>query len=127
MEIGKKEIGKALQKARKEAGFKSARIFAEYMNMAVTKYTEYEQGRCAFTYEQAWEFADALGCTMDELGGREWPQPAVADMPPDEQELVDCYRSVDGERKDRLLKNARDAALVAKKDEPGALPLPQSA
>ena len=123
----RKSIGKSLQKKRKEAGFKSARAFSEYMNIPVSKYTPYEQGQRGFSYEQAWEFADALGCTMDELGGREWPQPAVADMPPDEQELVDCYRSVDGERKDRLLKNARDAALVAKKDEPGALPLPQSA
>lgn len=120
-----KQIGKTLQARRKAAGFKSARAFAECLGIPPTRYAEYEQGRCAFTYEQAWEFADALDCTMDELGGREWPQaPAVPDMPPDEQRLMGCYRDLDRERKDRLLKTAQDA-LAAKKDEPSSLALPQ--
>ena len=120
-----KQIGKALQARRKAAGFKSARVFAEFMKISVSKYTTYEQGQRAFSYRQAWEFADALDCTMDELGGREWPQaPAVPDMPPDEQRLVGCYRDLDRERKDRLLKTAQDA-LAAKKDEPSSLALPQ--
>ena len=84
----------------------------------------WEREETAISLEDSVKVADVLDCTPNDLCG--WTERGhAADMPPDEQELVDCYRSVDGERKDRLLKNARDAALVAKKDEPGALPLPQ--
>ena len=62
-----------LQAMRKAAGFKSARAFAEHIGMNVSTYTDYEQGRRMFALEQAWEFADALGCTLDELAGRTPP------------------------------------------------------
>ena len=60
-----------LQEVRKKAGFKSARAFAEHIGMPVATYTDYEQGRRSFTLEKAWEFADALECSLDELAGRE--------------------------------------------------------
>ena len=63
-----------LQKVRKKAGYKSARAFAEAYGMNTSTYTDYEQGRHAFTLEQAWDFADFLGCTLDELAGREFPR-----------------------------------------------------
>ena len=43
--------------------------------MPVATYTDYEQGRRSFTLEKAWEFADALGCSLDELAGRSWEDP----------------------------------------------------
>ena len=69
-----------LQKLRKEAGFRSARVFAEFMDIPLGTYTDYEQGRRNFALEQAWLFADALGeamgrfVTLDELAGRKAPQ-----------------------------------------------------
>ena len=75
----KKQVGKRLQAARKAAGFKSAKAFAEHLGIPVSKYTEYEQGRYGFTFEQAWQFADVLNCTLDELGGRDAPECHYAD------------------------------------------------
>lgn len=115
-----------LKELRKKAGFRTQRDIAERLGIKERKYASWEREEVAIGLEDAYILAVTLDCTPNDLCG--WTERGHAvDMPPDEQELVDCYRSVDGERKDRLLKNARDAALVAKKDEPGALPLPQSA
>ena len=62
-----------LQEMRRKAGFKSARAFAESIPMNPVTYTQYEQGIRNFTLEKAWEFADLLGCSLDELAGRQWP------------------------------------------------------
>ena len=69
----KKTIGKNLQKLRKEAGFKSSDEFANFLNMKPSRYVEYEQGRASFTMLRAWEIADALKCSLDELAGRDFP------------------------------------------------------
>lgn len=69
-----KSIGRNLQRLRKDAGFKSAKAFAEYIGISPARYTEYEQGRRCFNYDQALVFADALGCTMDELAGRSFKE-----------------------------------------------------
>ena len=113
-----------LKELRKKAGFRTQRDIAERLGIKERKYASWEREEVAIGLEDAYTLAVTLNCTPNDLCG--WTERGhAADMPPDEQELVDCYRSVDGERKDRLLKNARDAALVAKKDEPVALPLPQ--
>ena len=65
---------------RKEAGYRSAKEFAEKMGMSVGTYTDYEQGRRKFTLEKAWEFADVLGCTLDDLAGRDFPQSGEASL-----------------------------------------------
>lgn len=59
-----------LQKMRKEAGWKSARAFAEYIGVPVDTYTQWEQGKRTLNIETAWDLADALGCTIDEIAGR---------------------------------------------------------
>ena len=69
----RKMIGKHLQQIRKNAGFSSAKSFAEAIGFNPNTYTQYEQGLAGFNYEQAWKMADALHCSLDELGGREWP------------------------------------------------------
>lgn len=85
-----------LQEMRRKAGFKSARSFAESIKMNPTTYTQYEQGIRNFTLEKAWEFADALECSLDELAGRPWPpQGAISD--PGETALVSAYRDLSDE------------------------------
>lgn len=75
----KKKLGSSLQSARKKAGFKSSASFAEYMGISKDTYTGYEQGRISMSFKQAWQFADALHCTLDELGGRIPPKIPIAD------------------------------------------------
>ena len=99
----KKEIGLALQTARKNAGYKSAKLYAEHMGYNVSTYTDWEQGRHLFTYEQAWQMADDLHITLDELGGRDFaPEKDI-----NETELVGCYRAATPAEKSALLHVAR--------------------
>lgn len=86
-ETRKKQIGKNLQKMRKAAGFKSAKAFAEHIGVNPNTYTQYEQGLVSISFELAWAIADALDCTLDELGGRAIPNngPAYND---DRQRLM---------------------------------------
>lgn len=86
----KAELGKRLRTLRKRAGFRSAKAFAEYAGFTTTGYAEFEQGRSRLTYEKAWKIADALGISLDELGGREWP-PSGAVADPRRQSMLDSY------------------------------------
>lgn len=65
----------SLRKIRKAAGYKSARAFAESIGMPATTYAKYEQaaddGEVSMPLKSAWAIADALGCTIDALVGRE--------------------------------------------------------
>ncbi len=75
----------ALQKLRREAGYKSAAAYADHMGYPRTSYTEYEQGRAALPLERAWAIADDLGVTLDALVGR---TPPAADTPARQRELA---------------------------------------
>lgn len=68
-----------LQRIRKQRGFSSAKAFAEHIGMRPRTYTNYEQGVTSLTLEKAWEFADALQCTIDDLAGRDWPRQQYTD------------------------------------------------
>lgn len=100
----RKHIGKHLQSARKAAGYKSAKAFAEKMGLAPTAYTEYEQGRHMFNIEQAWDFAEALGVDIDGLVGHEVPQ-SFAD--PAQAALNGYYESMNSGGRDALVETAR--------------------
>lgn len=102
-----------LQNIRKNAGYRSARAFAEHIGMPVATYTDYEQGRRSFTLEKAWEFADELHCTLDELAGREFHPPGEVVSDPFERELVGCYRGSTAEGKSNILGNARGQAALS--------------
>lgn len=96
-----KRVGKHLQSLRKEAGFKSAKSFADFVGISPSAYTEYEQGRRSFTYETAWAFADALDCTIDEIGGRIPPANKYADER--QEALNNQFESLSDEGKDAAL------------------------
>ncbi len=103
-----------LQELRKAAGFKSAKAFADYMDISVGTYTDYEQGRRMFSLDKAWDFCDALGCSLDELAGRQWPPPGQEYPPdglsPDERLVLDAMDRVSDEGRARIVD---DASLVA--------------
>lgn len=108
----KKSIGKNLQRLRKELGYKSAKAFAEKAGINPGTYTSYEQGERSFTYEVAWDMADALHVSLDRLGGREWPPGGAPDLTADERNLVDNYRRADAEDKPALATMAAAAAVA---------------
>lgn len=99
-----------LQKVRKRAGFKSAKAFAEHMGLNPNTYTDYEQGRIDFTLEKAWEFADALNCTLDELAGRESPPARIDD--PLKRQVVDAYDSMTQAGRESLAGVAKGLAAL---------------
>lgn len=111
-----------LQAMRKKAGFKSAKAFADSIGMNPATYTDYEQGRRAFTLEKAWEFADVLECSLDELAGRRWPPEDLASIDPRRRAMVDAYDSLTDDGKtlasEMVASVARDPLRRA--DAPGA-------
>ena len=103
-----------LQELRKKAGFQSAVAFAEHYGINAGTYTNYEQGKRNLTLEKAWEFADLLGCSLDELAGRQWPpEGASAPADPMREELVRCYDASTAENRHSLVIAARNAALAS--------------
>ena len=131
-EITKKEfrknVGKQIQKLRKDAGYTSAKAFAERIGFNPNTYTQYEQGVSGFNYEQAWIMADALECSMDELGGREWPKDGADQvLTADEHRLVDDYRRMEPEDQQTITKTASTFALAGKaKKETAQDPAPEA-
>ena len=115
----RKAVGKNLQRLRKAAGFSSAVAFAEKVGINKNTYTQYEQGISGLSYERAWELADALECSLDELGGREWPGEQQA-LSAEEQQLVSDYRRIDESDQPALLTTASTMAYAgdAKKEDP---------
>ena len=87
-----------LQRIRKDRGFKSAKAFAEHIGMSKDTYTNYEQGARPITVELAWEFADVLGCTLDELAGRDFKADSYAD--PRQAVMNDDYARLSDAGKD---------------------------
>ena len=105
-----------LQAMRRRAGFKSAREFAEYIGVPKDTYTKYEQGSAKMTLLQAWEFADKLHCSLDELAGRDW-SPHNAELSHDERHLVDTYRDTDARGKRTIMRTAEGEAGVEGQSE----------
>lgn len=63
-----------LQELRKAAGWKSAKAFAEHIGISVRTYTNYEQGARNLMLDTAVMLCNELGCTLDELVGRDVPK-----------------------------------------------------
>ena len=93
----RKQIGAALQAARRKAGFRSAQAFADAIDMSVNTYTNYEQGKNGLTDVLLWQFADAMHCSIDELVGRQWPPEGASAPEPGEASLVSAYRDLSEE------------------------------
>ena len=108
-EPNRKSIGAYLQSNRKKAGYKSAKAFAAFMGLNPNTYTDYEQGRIGLSFETAWQIADALGCTLDELGGRDFSPPATQSpfADPYQAELHECYEASTPEGRSVILGTAR--------------------
>ena len=64
-------MAKDLLQLRKEAGFKSSRDFADACGFTYSTYARYEGEPAAIPTKSAWRIADVLGCTIDDVVGRD--------------------------------------------------------
>ena len=66
---------RTLQRLRREAGYRSAKDFAAVLGIPASTYARYERQpegpECAIPLSSAWQIADALGCPIDLVVGRE--------------------------------------------------------
>lgn len=70
------QVGKrTLQRLRREAGYRSAKDFAQVLSIPRSTYARYERAvegpECGIPLPSAWQIADALGCSIDLVVGRE--------------------------------------------------------
>lgn len=88
----------SLQRIRKSRGFASAKEFYESAGIPAPTYSRYEANPERIPMERAWQIADALGCTIDEVVGRHEPedfinpgpvQEAYDRLAPDSREFAD--------------------------------------
>ena len=65
---------RTLQRLRREAGYRSAKDFAEVMHIPSSTYSRYERAvegpECGIPMQAAWAMADELGCSIDLVVGR---------------------------------------------------------
>ena len=96
---------RTLQRLRREAGYRSAKEFAEALGIPGSTYARYERAGdgadCGIPLPAAWQIADALGCSIDLVVGREdidapepeGIQPRYDALSPEGRNLVDSYLS----------------------------------
>lgn len=64
-------MANTLQDLRREAGFKSAKDYAEHLGIPAPTYARYENKPEKIPLAAAWNIADDLGCSIDAVVGRE--------------------------------------------------------
>ena len=96
---------RTLQRLRREAGYRSAKEFAEALGIPSSTYARYERAGdgadCGIPLPAAWQIADRLGCSIDLVVGREdidapepeGIQPRYDALSADGRALVDSYLS----------------------------------
>ena len=94
---------RTLQRLRRQAGFRSAKDFAEALGIPGSTYARYERAGdgadCGIPLPAAWQIADRLGCSIDLVVGREdidapepeGIQPRYDALSPEGRSLVDSY------------------------------------
>lgn len=101
-----------LMRLRKEAGYKNRDKFAEKIGVNKYTYRSWESGAAMMSLEQAVMVADALGCTLDDLCGREWDSTEFY-SDAFQAELNRCYEACTPDRRAGILQVARDGALAS--------------
>lgn len=106
----------SLKLCRKNAGYKSQSEAAKALGMKERRYASLEREEVALTLEDAYEISVVFGCTPNDLC--DWyathPRENVTQrIDPEHAELVGCYDQCTDDRKDSLMRQARDAAFMS--------------
>lgn len=68
---GFQAMAKTIQELRRERGFRSAREFADALGISPSSMSRYDKDPETIPVKVAWAMADELGCSIDEVVGRE--------------------------------------------------------
>lgn len=113
-----------LQRLRKAAGYKSQPEFAKLLGIKPRKYESWEREEVRLSLEDACRIADVLGCSLDELAGREEFMNKYADER--QQDLNGYFSKLDNDERDYAVaslhgmvahSNSRDAEAADKVDK----------
>lgn len=63
-------MAKTIQELRRERGYRSAREFADALGISPSSMSRYDNQPESIPTKVAWEMADLLGCSIDEVVGR---------------------------------------------------------
>lgn len=114
----------SLKLCRKNAGYKSQSEAAKALGMKERRYASLEREEVALTLEDAYEISVVFGCTPNDLC--DWysthpcARPQAQD--PEHAELISCYDQCTDDRKDSLMRQARDAAFMSREFSECAVP-----
>ena len=103
-----------LKQVRERCGYTQKQL-ADELGVKVATYRTWEQGSVKLTLENAYNIANVLGCTPNDLCDwyathpRERPRP----VNPAHGELARCYDACTPERRRSLMQQAEDAALAS--------------
>ena len=64
-------MAKSIQDLRREKGFRSSREFADALGVSPSSMSRYDKDATLIPVKVAWAMADLLGCSIDEILGRE--------------------------------------------------------
>lgn len=98
-----------LQRLRKLAGFKRQSDFAKAAGIPERRYASWERGEAMMNLAQACQCCDVLGCSLDELAGREAPH-LYTDRR--QETLNEDFARLDDEGKDAAMAAVRGIASM---------------
>lgn len=84
---------------------------AKEMNIKTSRYGTWERGERMLSLEQAWDLADVLGCSLDELAGREFDMKEWTDER--QARINHYYKLIDEEQKGAALNMMEGLAMAA--------------
>lgn len=100
---------------RKKAGYKTQSEAAKALGMKERRYASLEREEVALTLEDAYAISVVFGCTPNDLC--DWyathPRERPRAQDPAHEELARCYDRCTPERRERILMDAREKALLS--------------
>lgn len=105
-----------LKQVRERCGYTQKQL-ADELGVKVATYRTWEQGSVKLTLENAFNIANVLGCTPNDLC--DWyathprERPRQAHLDPEREALLANYDQCTPERRERILMDAREKALLS--------------
>ncbi|WP_417570702.1 helix-turn-helix transcriptional regulator [Parolsenella catena] len=103
-----------LKQVRERCGYTQKQL-ADELGVKVATYRTWEQGSVKLTLENAFNIANVLGCTPNDLC--DWyathPRERPRAQDPAHEELARCYDRCTPERRERILMDVREKALLS--------------
>ena len=96
-----------LMELRKQAGYRSRDDFAEKLGVNKYTYKSWETGKTMMSLEQAFDVADVLGCSLDELIVQPKSQKRPPYTDPGQEQLNSSYESMNDDGREMLVNVAK--------------------